>query len=90
MPSNEDLGKIEEIMLNTHDDGIAYAVLSVPREKLQNAPGFPKNSWPDANVDTFGVDIYEYYGAARGPRPYGQGEPEAVPPASEPFTRPGP
>jgi sporulation protein YlmC with PRC-barrel domain len=108
---HEDLGKIEELMLNTDDDGIAYAVLSfggflgmddkffavpwkaleldheedcfildVPREKLQNAPGFPKNNWPDANVETFGVDIYEYYGAARGPRRSG---PDPLPPYTD-------
>src|SRR6185503_7902137 len=34
-------------------------ILDVPKEKLQNAPGFPKNNWPDADVATFGVDIYE-------------------------------
>ncbi len=125
---HENLGKIEEIMLNTDEDGIAYAVLSfggflgmgdkffavpwkalafdreedrfildVPKEKLQNAPGFPKNNWPDASVEAFGVDIYEYYGAARGPRrsaseplppytseplpPYSQGELDDVPPS---------
>src|SRR5512134_2067950 len=74
----EDLGKIEDVMLDVDDGRVAYAVVSfggflgigeklfavpwnalqldadnhrfildVPREKLENAPGFDKSNWPD-------------------------------------------
>jgi sporulation protein YlmC with PRC-barrel domain len=89
----EDLGKIEDIMLDMDDGRIAYAVVSfggflgigdklfavpwnsmqidadnhrfvldVPKEKLENAPGFDKNSWPDFADRSLGREIYEYYG----------------------------
>ena len=89
----EDLGTIEEVMLDIGDDRIAYAVVSfggfpgsgdklfaipwdalevdpenecfvldVPREKLEQAPGFDKNNWPDFADRSFGGRIYEYYG----------------------------
>jgi len=37
-------------------------VLDVPREKLERAPGFDKNDWPDFADRSFGGQIYEYYG----------------------------
>jgi hypothetical protein len=37
-------------------------VLDVPKEKLENAPGFDKNSWPDFADRSLGREIYEYYG----------------------------
>jgi len=92
----ENLGKIEEIMLDAQDDRIAYAVLSfggflgvgeklfaVPwnaleldaenkrfvldqsKEKLENAPGFDKNNWPNFADRSFGSEIYDYYGTSR-------------------------
>lgn len=50
-------------------------ILDVAREKLQGAPGFPKDNWPDASVESLGVDIYEYYGVSRSQPapPAGQG-----------------
>jgi sporulation protein YlmC with PRC-barrel domain len=88
----DDLGRIEEIMLDIDDDRVAYAVLSfggflgigdklfavpwkaleidaekqcfvldVPKERLENAPGFDKDEWPDFADRSFGRDIYEYY-----------------------------
>jgi sporulation protein YlmC with PRC-barrel domain len=89
----EDLGRIEELMIDLEAGRVAYAVLSfggflgmgnklfaipfpaleldaanrrfvldVPREKLENAPGFDKNDWPDFADPRFGEDVYGYYG----------------------------
>jgi sporulation protein YlmC with PRC-barrel domain len=91
-PQGEDLGKIEEVMLDINDDRIAYAVLSfggflglgdklfaVPwgalqldaenhrfvldesKERLQNAPGFDKDDWPDMADRRFATQMYDYY-----------------------------
>jgi len=90
-PEGEDLGKIEEIMIDVPTGNVAYAVLSfggflglgdkyfaipwqrlevdakkerfvlnVDKERLENAPGFDKNNWPQVDgkyMDT----IYGYY-----------------------------
>ncbi len=89
---DEDLGKIEEIMLDVPQGRIAYAVLSfggflgmgsrlfaipwqalkldpinhrfildVPRERLQEAPGFDKDRWPDWGDMSWATSIHEYY-----------------------------
>jgi sporulation protein YlmC with PRC-barrel domain len=98
--AGEDLGKIEDIMLDVPTGRIAYAVLSfggflgigsklfavpwealrldrrndefvldVDRQRLENAPGFDKDNWPDMAEPTFGRLIYEYYGV----KPYWEG-----------------
>lgn len=36
-------------------------VLDVPRERLEKAPGFPKDDWPDMADQRWGGSIYEYY-----------------------------
>jgi sporulation protein YlmC with PRC-barrel domain len=36
-------------------------VLDVPREKLEKAPGFDKNDWPDFADPRFGQEVYGYY-----------------------------
>jgi sporulation protein YlmC with PRC-barrel domain len=92
----ENLGKIEEVMLDVDDERIAYAVLSfggflgigdklfaVPwgalkldaqkqcfvlnesKERLKNAPGFEKDSWPNMADRSFGSSVYDYYGTAK-------------------------
>lgn len=92
-PAGEDLGKIEELMVDLASGRIAYAVLSfggflgigdklfavpwqaldidqanerfvldVPRETLENAPGFDKDDWPEFADRGWGARIYEYYG----------------------------
>jgi sporulation protein YlmC with PRC-barrel domain len=92
--AGEDLGKIEEIMLDVPTGRVAYAVLSyggflglgnklfaVPwqaltlnesdhefildmdQNRLENAPGFDKDEWPDMADPTFGSQIHEYYGS---------------------------
>jgi hypothetical protein len=92
-PAGENLGKIEELMIDLEQGRVAYAVLSfggflgignklfaipfealeldaenhrfvldTPREKLENAPGFDKDEWPDFADPSFGQQVYGYYG----------------------------
>lgn len=89
----EDLGKIEDLMIDLDLGRIRYAVLSfggflgvgdklfavpleslevdaenerfvldVPRDRLENAPGFDKDDWPDTGEETWQLDVYEFYG----------------------------
>ncbi len=89
----EDLGKIEEFMIDLASGCISYAVLSfggflgmgdklfaipwqalkldtkehafildITKEKLEKAPGFDKDNWPDMADETWGTGIYDYYG----------------------------
>jgi sporulation protein YlmC with PRC-barrel domain len=37
-------------------------VLDVAKERLENAPGFDKDNWPDMADQTWGAKIYSYYG----------------------------
>jgi sporulation protein YlmC with PRC-barrel domain len=91
--AGEDLGKIEELMVDLDNARIAYAVLSfggvlgkgnklfaipmealtvdpeqhefvlnVPREKLENAPGFDKNKWPKSDDLEWQSRIYRHFG----------------------------
>jgi len=41
-------------------------ILNIDKEKLKNAPGFDKNNWPNMADQTWGKNIYNYYGI----RPY--------------------
>ncbi len=92
--AGEDLGKIEEIMLDVPTGRVAYAVLSfggflgmgdklfaipwdaltlnerdhefilnVDKQRLENAPGFDKDNWPDMADESFRQQIYDYYGS---------------------------
>jgi sporulation protein YlmC with PRC-barrel domain len=89
----EDLGKIEELMIDLDGGKVAYAVLSfgglfgigdklfaiplgamqvdpenhrfvldVDRERLERAPGFDKNDWPDGSDLEFQRTVFVYYG----------------------------
>ena len=89
----EDLGQIEELMIDIDQGRVAYAVLShggtlgigsklfaipwealtvdtenkrfvldIPREKLEKAPGFDKDNWPDFSSREWQTEIYRYYG----------------------------
>jgi sporulation protein YlmC with PRC-barrel domain len=91
--AGEDLGEINEIMIDLDQGRIAYAVLSfggflglgnklfaipwealktgpagdvfilnVPREKLEHAPGFDQDQWPDWADPSWGETIHTYYG----------------------------
>lgn len=90
----EDLGKIEHLMIDLEKGRVAYAVLSfggfmgmgdklfaipwdalkvdteekrfvldVDKKKLELAPGFDKEQWPDMADRTWGADVYRYYDA---------------------------
>ena len=89
---DEDLGKVEAIMLDVQSGRIAYAVLSfggflgmgtklfaipwsalaldteekrfildVPKEKLENAPGFDKDHWPAMADQSWARELHSYY-----------------------------
>jgi sporulation protein YlmC with PRC-barrel domain len=91
--AGENLGKIEDFMLDVESGRIRYAVLSfggvlgignklfavppealtvdttkqrlvldVDRERLEKAPGFDKDNWPNFADPTLGREIYGYYG----------------------------
>ena len=91
----EDIGKINEIMLDMRTGQVRYAVLSfggflgmggklfatpwsaltldtenkcfvlnVDKERLDNAPGFDKDKWPDMADQTWADEIHSYYGLA--------------------------
>jgi len=93
--AGEDLGKVNEIMIDIPSGKVAYAVLSfggflgmgnklfalpwsalrldedkkhfvlgVDKKKLENAPGFDKDNWPDMADTTWGTRIFSYYGVA--------------------------
>jgi sporulation protein YlmC with PRC-barrel domain len=88
----ENLGHVEDLMIDLDRGCIAYAVLSfggvlgigdklfavpwnalkldtieerfildVPRERLENAPGFDKDHWPGVHDRTEMTKIYDYY-----------------------------
>lgn len=92
--AGEDLGKVDEIMIDILSAQVAYAVLSfggilgmgnklfavpwkalavdedekcfilnVDKRKLETAPGFDKDNWPDMADTGWGVQIFEHYGA---------------------------
>ena len=92
--AGEDLGKVDEIMIDIPAGKVAYAVLSfggflgmgnklfavpwnalkldedkkhfvldVDKKKLENAPGFDKDNWPDMADTSWGTRIFSYYGA---------------------------
>ena len=91
--AGEDLGKIDEIMIDIPTGRVAYAVLSfggflrmgnrlfavpgdaltvdedrkhfvldVDKNRLENAPGFDEDNWPDMAVRRVGPTINSYYG----------------------------
>lgn len=37
-------------------------IFNVPKEKLENAPGFDKDDWPNMADREWGATIYRYYG----------------------------
>jgi sporulation protein YlmC with PRC-barrel domain len=89
----EDLGEIKDIMLDTSNGNVRYAVLSfggvlgigdklfavpwnalnldaenerfvlnVDKDRLDAAPGFDKDNWPDMADKTWEDEIHSYYG----------------------------
>lgn len=86
-PQGEDLGKINDIVLDSATGRVAYVVLesddklfaipwrsfapsatgpelvlNIDKQKLKNAPGFSKNSWPDMANPQWGTEVHRYYG----------------------------
>jgi sporulation protein YlmC with PRC-barrel domain len=92
--AGEDLGEVDEIMIDIPSGKVAYAVLSfggflgmgnklfavpwsvlrvdedkkhfvldVDKKKLESAPGFDKDNWPDMADTSWGTRIFSYYGA---------------------------
>lgn len=93
----EDLGTIEDVMIDLSRGNVAYAVLSfggflgmgdklfavpweslqintvnkevtfdVDKERLENAPGFDKDNWPDMADPAFRKQVHSYYGTQSG------------------------
>ena len=91
--AGEDLGEIEELMIDVPTGRIAYAVLSfggflgmgnklfaipwealtlnerdhefildIDKQRLENAPGFDKDNWPDLGNQTWGSQVHQHYG----------------------------
>ena len=89
----EELGHLEEIMLDLDSGHVAYAVLSaggflglgekyfaipwqalsvdtenkeivldVSKDKLENAPGFDKDNWPETFNRSWVTEVHSYYG----------------------------
>lgn len=92
--AGEDLGKVQDLMIDTPTGRVAYAVLSfggflgmgdklfaipwdrlsldeknkrfvlnIDKAKLEKAPGFDKDNWPDMADPSWGSRIYSYYGS---------------------------
>lgn len=47
----------------TLDEDEKQFILDVPKERLENAPGFDKDNWPDMADQSWASEIYDYYGA---------------------------
>ncbi len=91
-PQGENLGHIEDLMIDLDTGRISYAVLSfggifgignklfavpmesltintedenfvmnVDKERLEDAPGFDKDNWPETNNTDFRTEVYTYY-----------------------------
>jgi len=91
--NGDDLGELKEIMLDTRNGRVGYAVLSfggflgmgdklfavpwsaltldtvnkhlvlnVEKKRLDEAPGFDKDNWPDMADPTWESEIHSYYG----------------------------
>jgi sporulation protein YlmC with PRC-barrel domain len=50
----------------TLDEDVKRFILDIDKKKLENAPGFDKDNWPDMADNTWATAIFSYYGA----RPY--------------------
>jgi len=95
-PAGEDLGKVEEIMIDVPTGRVAYAVISfggflgigdklfavpwraltlnerdsefilnVDRRRLEDAPGFDRDNWPDMADPDWGAQVDEFYAGER-------------------------
>jgi sporulation protein YlmC with PRC-barrel domain len=44
------------------DEDEKQLILDVEKSRLENAPGFDKDNWPDMTDTSWGSQIYRYYG----------------------------
>jgi sporulation protein YlmC with PRC-barrel domain len=96
-PGGEDLGKVDDLMVDLQSGRVAYVVLSfggilgmgdklfaipwsavrvdedqkclildIDKQRLENAPGFDKDNWPDMTDSDWSSRIHTFYGT----RPY--------------------
>ena len=49
-------------------------VLDVPKERLDGAPGFDKDNWPDMTLQSFHDEVYDYYNV----EPYWRANPSVI------------
>ena len=47
----------------TLDEDEKQFILDVPKERLENAPGFDKDNWPDMADESWASGIHDYYAA---------------------------
>lgn len=104
----EDLGKIEDLVIDTGNNRVAYAILSfggilgmgdkhfaipwealtldlsekvavlnIEKDRLQNAPGFDTENWPDMADPSWGSELHSHYGY----KPYWDDEDAELPPS---------
>jgi hypothetical protein len=46
----------------TIDEGEKQFILDVEKERLENAPGFDNDNWPDMADKVWGEQVHAYYG----------------------------
>jgi sporulation protein YlmC with PRC-barrel domain len=46
----------------TLDEDEKNFILNIDKARLENAPGFDKDNWPDMTDQNWGEQIYQYYG----------------------------
>lgn len=49
--------------LLTLDEDEKEFILDVPKDRLEHAPGFDKDNWPDMADQVWGTQIHDYYDA---------------------------
>lgn len=54
--------------------------LNVPKSKLENAPSFSQDNWPDMANRSYGKKIFQYYGV----QPYWNQQPGMMNPSNQP------
>ncbi len=47
----------------TLDEDEKEFILDIPKERLENAPGFDKDNWPDMADESWASQVNDYYGA---------------------------
>lgn len=56
---------MEAFSVNTKSEDF---ILNVNKDRLQNAPGFDKNDWPDTKNGEYWNNLYTHYGVERRER----------------------